>query len=70
MSKIEEQVINKIRQRAEIGLKKYGTSMERNDLNDIEWLSHLQEELLDASIYIEKIKTILEDYYKEKYDLL
>jgi hypothetical protein len=69
MSKIEEQVIKRIRKRAEIGLKKYGTSMERNDLNDIEWLSHLQEELLDASIYIEKIKTILEDYYKEKYDL-
>ena len=66
MSKIEEQVIKRIRKRAEIGLKKYGKYMERNDINDIEWLSHLQEELLDASIYIEKIKTILEKKKKKK----
>ena len=30
--------------------------MERNDLNLLEWLNHLQEELMDATLYIEKLK--------------
>jgi len=30
--------------------------MERTDLSTYEWLNHLQEELLDAIIYIEKLK--------------
>ena len=55
MSKIEERVIAKIRQRAETGERKYGTTMERNDLTLRQWVQHLQEELLDAAIYAEKI---------------
>jgi hypothetical protein len=57
MSKIEQQVIDKINQRAAIGKSKYGITMERQDLNKADWLNHLQEELLDAIIYIEKLKT-------------
>lgn len=57
MSKIEQQVIDKINQRAAIGKNKYGVTMERQDLNKADWLNHLQEELLDAIIYIEKLKT-------------
>lgn len=56
MSKIEKRVINKINQRAEIGKQKYGVTMERTDLSTYDWLNHLQEELLDAIIYIEKLK--------------
>ena len=55
MSKIEEKVIAKIRQRAEVGEKKYNTTMERTDLTYEEWLQHLQEELLDACVYLEKL---------------
>lgn len=71
MSQIEERVIDKIRTRAEIGESKYGVTMERGDLNRIEWLNHLQEELLDGAIYIEKLKSLaLEinylDYLDEK----
>lgn len=55
MSKIEESVINKIRSRAEVGEKKYGVTMEREDLSILDWLTHLQEELFDASIYVEKL---------------
>lgn len=57
MSKIEEQVITKLRDRAATGLAKYGVTMERNDLTNAEWLQHLQEELLDAAVYIEKLMT-------------
>ena len=55
MSKYEEQVINKIRERAEVGKNKYGVTMERTDLNTLEWLVHLQEELMDAAVYVERL---------------
>jgi len=55
MSKIEEQLIQKIRSRAAAGKQKYGTTMERTDLTNAEWLKHLQEELMDAAVYIEKL---------------
>jgi len=50
-------VINKFEQRSEIGFKKYGTNLERTDLNLIDWLNHLQEELMDATLYIQKLKS-------------
>lgn len=52
---IEERVIAKIRQRRDAGRIKYGTTMERNDLSFAQWLKHLQEELMDAAIYVEKL---------------
>ena len=55
-SKYEEREIKKIRNRAEIGLKKYGTTMARKDLSILEWLQHLQEELLDGAVYIERLQ--------------
>ena len=53
---IVESVINQFKTRSEIGIKKYGTTLERNDLTTLEWLQHLQEELMDAVCYIEKLK--------------
>ena len=55
MSKYEEQVIKKIRERAEVGKNKYGVTMERTDLDTMEWLVHLQEELMDAAVYVERL---------------
>jgi hypothetical protein len=55
MSKIENQVIAKIQARAETGQRKYGVTMERKDLTFRQWVQHLQEELLDAAIYAEKL---------------
>lgn len=43
--------------RAEVGKEKYGTTLERKDLEDKAWLQHLQEELLDAANYIEVLKS-------------
>lgn len=64
MSRIEEQVIDKIRSRAEVGLNKYGVTLERKDLSIVEWLTHAQEEAMDLSGYLEKsiedIKALLE----------
>jgi hypothetical protein len=55
LSSIEEKVIWKIRHRAKVGKAKYGVTMEREDLNLMEWLVHLQEELLDASVYVQRL---------------
>ena len=49
-------VISQLRAREEKGMIKYGVNTERIDLTTIEWLQHLQEELMDATVYIEKIK--------------
>lgn len=56
MDKYVEQVIEKYKQRSETGIKKYGTTLERKDLNLLDWLNHLQEELMDASLYVERLK--------------
>ena len=47
--------------RAEVGKAKYGVTMERTDLNIVEWLTHLQEELMDAAVYVERL---IQDYKK------
>jgi len=66
MSKYEEQVINKIRERAEVGKNKYGVTMERTDLNTLEWLVHLQEELMDAAVYVERLLNDLKRFELEQ----
>ena len=55
MSDIEDIVCKKIQGRARVGKKKYGVTMERDDLSNIEWLIHLQEELMDATVYIQRL---------------
>lgn len=60
MDKIVEGVITKYRQRSEVGIAKYGTTLDENKATLIEWLTHLQEELMDATLYIEKLKSDLD----------
>jgi hypothetical protein len=56
MTEIEEKVIRLIKSRAWAGKYKYGMGMDRTDLTTFNWLQHLQEELTDAAIYVEKLK--------------
>lgn len=56
---IVESVISQYRERSEVGIKKYNNTMDRNDLSNLEWLTHLQQELMDATLYIEKLKNEL-----------
>ena len=53
---IVDSVIEQFKERSKKGIKKYGTTLERNDLSMLDWLQHLQEELMDAVCYIEKLK--------------
>ena len=51
----------KFEQRSQTGIKKYNTTLEREDLNIVEWLNHLQEELMDATLYVERLKAELKN---------
>ena len=55
MSQVTEQVINDIKQREQKGLETYGTTMDREDLTQDQWLQHAYEEALDFAIYLRKL---------------
>jgi hypothetical protein len=50
---IVESVVAKYLRRSKVGIDKYGTTLQENNTDN--FLIHLQEELMDASLYIEKL---------------
>ena len=50
---VVQQVIDKYKERSELGIKKYGTTLVREDLTEKDWLIHAQEEALDLSLYLQ-----------------
>jgi cob(I)alamin adenosyltransferase len=61
---IIEKVIQKFKNRSDVGFKKYGVTLKDDDQPLDVWLTHIQEELMDAVNYIEKVKDVL--HYDEK----
>ena len=59
-------VISKFTERSNIGMKKYGKTLDRDDLTMKDWTNHMQEELMDAILYLEKIKCIHETNFSKK----
>jgi len=55
---IVKSVINKFIERSIMGKEKYGTDLDRTDLEITEWIQHAQEEHMDAILYLEKLKTM------------
>ena len=55
--KYVQAVKEKFEQRSQTGIRKYNKTLERDDLNLVDWLTHLQEELMDATLYVEKLKS-------------
>jgi GR25 family glycosyltransferase involved in LPS biosynthesis len=54
---IVNSVISSFISRSNIGLKKYGKTLDRDDLSVFEWIQHAQEEHMDAILYLEKLKS-------------
>lgn len=54
-------VVNKMFERADTGLKKYGVTTERDDLSHKKWLIHAQEEAMDLAIYLQRIINDLDE---------
>jgi len=50
-------IIEKFKSRSALGWTKYGTTLDREDLSTYDWIQHAQEELMDAILYLEKLKT-------------
>jgi hypothetical protein len=53
---ILESVINQFKERSEVGIKKYGVTLDRTDLSSLEWINHAQQEAMDFVLYLEKLK--------------
>jgi len=50
---IVEQVLEKFQSRSDVGIIKYNTTLKCNNKDN--YLLHLQEELMDATLYIQKL---------------
>jgi hypothetical protein len=53
---IVESVIEQFKQRSKVGINKYGVTLDREDLDRLQWLQHAQEEAMDLILYLEKLK--------------
>lgn len=53
---IVESIINQFKDRSSLGIKKYGVTLDREDLTTLDWMEHLKQELMDAILYIERTK--------------
>lgn len=60
MCKIAEQVAKDILSRSDVGFRKYGTTLERTDIDLSGWLKHAYEESLDESNYLKRAMKDLE----------
>ena len=58
MDSIVQSVLKQFQERSELGQKKYGTTLDRNDLSFSQWIQHMKEELMDAILYLEKIESM------------
>lgn len=58
-----QSVIDQHRKRAEAGMRKYGVATTRTDLSIGQWLQHLQDELMDAAVYNERLKSDMQNIH-------
>lgn len=66
MDSVVTSVVEKFKQRSEFGQRKYGTNLDRTDLSFLDWTVHMQEELMDAILYLEKLKKVAGEQAKRK----
>jgi len=52
-------VVQRYQSRSDVGVRKYGTTLEGNNKDN--YLRHIQEEMMDATLYIEKLITQKEE---------
>ncbi len=53
---VVERVVNKFVSRSDVGFAKYGVTLNDDKSNLFAWINHLQEELMDAVLYMQKLK--------------
>lgn len=55
MRDTESLVIQNIKDRQQLGLKKYGVTVANSKLTERQWLQHAYEEALDMAIYLRRL---------------
>ena len=65
---VVKRVVNKFVSRSDVGFKKYGITLQDDPSDMFAWLNHLQEELMDAVLYLQKAKETYTEELQE--DLL
>lgn len=63
---IVETVVDKFISRSDVGYKKYGITLDSDPQNVYVWLNHLQEELMDAVLYLQKAKEVYTEEVEEE----
>ena len=56
---IVAQVREELLQRSNVGIKKYGVTLDRTDLTPKQWLQHAREEVLDHLLYLTKLQRLM-----------
>lgn len=53
---IVEAIRTQLKDRSDVGIRKYGMTLDRTDFNILNWLEELKQELMDATLYLERLK--------------
>ena len=58
---VVQEVKAKFEERSQVGIKKYGTTLDRDDLSTEQWIEHAIEEAMDLTLYLSVIKKRLNE---------
>jgi hypothetical protein len=62
---MKDSIVEEVRQdlldRSEVGIKKYNTTLDREDLDLFDWMEHTRQELLDGALYLTRAKKDVEE---------
>ena len=62
---VVERVVDKFIDRSDVGFKKYKVTLEDVHSDLFAWINHLQEELMDATLYLQKLKETASEELQE-----
>jgi hypothetical protein len=62
---VVQTIIERFESRAAFGKQKYSTDLDRTDLSVLDWIQHIQDELHDGILYLEKLKQVLNGKVEE-----
>ena len=60
-SKTLERVIKQLEERERRGVSKYGTTVDRQDLEEWQWVRHAKEEAMDQVLYLQRLEDQMQD---------
>ena len=63
---VVQSVVNKFVDRSDVGFAKYGKTLRADQSDIFVWLNHLQEELMDATLYLQRLKEEISTLREEK----